>query len=364
MSWRAAANPPVQLWDGILEIGATVLLYDGRTLTIGTSNPGGTSATALYNPVANTWATGPNLPGNNAADDAPAAVMPNGHVLVVADRGFFNGPSSMFEYDPIANQFTSVPDPTPGFNNSSCFLQRFLQLPNGQILVSNAGSQLYAYTPSGTALASWRPTVMSVTSNGGGVFTLRGTQLNGLTEGCYYGDDVAMSSNFPLVRLVNNTTGSVTYARTFNFSTMAVATGRFTPVSCQFQLPSLPIGSYTLYAVANGIPSNGFRFTDSGGAAPSSQSPGGQTPPQPGASLMASGGSTPGDGSFVKPPPSANSSRQTGGEITTSLPPALANPPRSDSGSSSAAGAVTTLVSMSAPTLDLRTDWWNALGAN
>jgi hypothetical protein len=38
---------------------------------------------------------------------------------------------------------------------------------------------------------------------------LSGTQLNGLSEGSYYGDDVNAAVNFPIVRIVNNSTGHV-----------------------------------------------------------------------------------------------------------------------------------------------------------
>ena len=55
--------------------------------------------TALYNPANNSWSVGPDIHGvlrnpygrvqgaNFGADDAPAALMPNGHVLLAADAG-------------------------------------------------------------------------------------------------------------------------------------------------------------------------------------------------------------------------------------------------------------------------------------
>src|SRR5258706_247439 len=63
-----------------------------------------------------------------------------------------------------------------------------------------------------------------------------------------------MSTNYPLIRLVA-AGGTVTYARTFNFSTMAIATGT-TPVSADFSLPALPDGPFQLQVVTNGIPSS------------------------------------------------------------------------------------------------------------
>jgi hypothetical protein len=71
------------------EIGPSLRLLDGRIFLIGA-----TGHTALYTPSTKTWAAGPDiigsLNGNPAlfgADDAPAAIMPNGHVLLAADAG-------------------------------------------------------------------------------------------------------------------------------------------------------------------------------------------------------------------------------------------------------------------------------------
>jgi hypothetical protein len=71
------------------ELGGIVHLKDGRIFVIGA-----TGHTAFYTFSTNTWAAGPDivgtLSGNPAifgADDAPAAVMPNGHVLLSADAG-------------------------------------------------------------------------------------------------------------------------------------------------------------------------------------------------------------------------------------------------------------------------------------
>ena len=69
-------------------------LQDGRAFVIGANQH-----TALYNPASNNWSAGPDIHGtlsnpfgsvrhaNFGADDAPAALMPNGHVLLAADAG-------------------------------------------------------------------------------------------------------------------------------------------------------------------------------------------------------------------------------------------------------------------------------------
>jgi hypothetical protein len=64
-----------------------------------------------------------------------------------------------------------------------------------------------------------------------------------------------MATNFPLVRLANDATGHVFYARTHGHSTMGVATGTAT-VSTSFDVPtSMETGPSHLVVVADGIES-------------------------------------------------------------------------------------------------------------
>lgn len=76
------------------ELGPNLRLQDGRAFQIGANQH-----TGLYTQGTNTWAAGPDIQGvlsnpfgrinhaNFGADDAPAALMPNGHVLLAADAG-------------------------------------------------------------------------------------------------------------------------------------------------------------------------------------------------------------------------------------------------------------------------------------
>ena len=76
------------------ELGPALRLQDGRALVIGANQH-----TALYNQASNAWSAGPDIHGvlsnpfgrvehaNFGADDAPAALMPNGHILLAADAG-------------------------------------------------------------------------------------------------------------------------------------------------------------------------------------------------------------------------------------------------------------------------------------
>ena len=105
----------------------------------------------------------------------------------------------------------------------------------------------------------WRPTITSfhfrTTSIQAGTYQIFGRQFNGLSQANAFGDEFQVATNFPLVRITNNATGDVRYARTYNFSTMAVATGSAI-VSTWFDVPTdLETGDSTLEVVANGIPS-------------------------------------------------------------------------------------------------------------
>jgi len=84
--------------------------------------------------------------------------------------------------------------------------------------------------------------------------------LNGISAGAAYGDDAQMDSNFPLVRLTNSI-GQVYYARTYGWTSTGVMISNQL-VSTEFALPaSLPAGTYSLVAVANGIASDPVPFT-------------------------------------------------------------------------------------------------------
>jgi hypothetical protein len=76
-----------------------------------------------------------------------------------------------------------------------------------------------------------------------------------MTQGAAYGDDAQMSSNYPLVRVTNNATRHVAYARTHDHSSMGVQTGSQV-VSTSFDVPeTMETGPSSLVVVANGIPS-------------------------------------------------------------------------------------------------------------
>lgn len=234
---------------GDAEIGPGLLLPDGRVFWVG-----GVNATGYYNPSTNTWADGPTLPNNDAAADGPGAVLPNGRVLIAASPGYAVSPTRFYEVS--GNTVTPVVSP-PFAAQSPCFIYSFLNLPSGEVLMVDQ-SNAYIYTSPGAPQAAWKPVITSVPGvvGTGQSIKISGLQFNGLGGGSSFGDDVSNETNYPIVRVTNIATGHVTYARTSNHSTMAVATGS-NVVSTFFRLPSTTEkGTSKIEVVANGIASD------------------------------------------------------------------------------------------------------------
>jgi len=252
-TWSSAGSTIVTLpMSSSLEVGPGVLRPDGTVFWAG-----GTSNTAVYNSSTGAWSAGPTFSGSLDVADGPAAVLPSGNVLVQASPGLFNNGSQFFEFN--GTSLLSVPAAS-GATGFSSFQGRMLVLPTGQILFTSESSTVQIYTPSGTFQTAWRPTITSVATSltpGSANNAISGTQFNGLSQGAMYGDDAQAATNYPLVRITNNATGHVFYAKTHNHSTMGVATGG-TIVSTQFDVPAnTEGGASTLQVVVNGIPSNG-----------------------------------------------------------------------------------------------------------
>ncbi len=257
--WVQDGGVPVPLYGYGAELGAGFLLPNGKVFYLGA-----TTNTAIYTPGANvsspgSWVAGPGMPNNLGAVDAPAAMLVNGKVL--CDLGpvtGFNGPCSFYEYDYVANTFTLVNAPGNGSSyNSVPYANSMLDLPDGTVLFiggQNSGA-LYVYTPDGAPLAAGVPVINSLMPNLNGSYHLTGTGLNGISEGAAYGDDEQMNGNYPLVRLTNNATGNVYYARTYGWNSTSVMTGSRV-MTTEFALPpNLPPGTYSLVVTAVGNPS-------------------------------------------------------------------------------------------------------------
>lgn len=258
--WISAGSTIVKLPDlnsngsGSHELGPAVLRPDGTVFATGA-----TGNNAIYTPGnPGSWVAGPMFPkvGGQQLDiaDGPAALLPDGNVLCDTSPGIYGSPTYFFEFD--GTNLNSVPGP-PNAPNDSSYYGRMLVLPTGQILFTDGSMDVELYTSSGTANSAWAPTISSVagTLTHGDTYPIEGTQFNGLSQAGAYGDDAQAATNYPLVRITNNSTGHVFYAKTHNHSTMAVATGT-RPVSTHFDVPSgIETGPSTIEVVANGIAS-------------------------------------------------------------------------------------------------------------
>lgn len=261
--WIADANLTVAMYNFAQEIGAGLLLPDGRAFFIG-----GNGHTAYYTPSGNNsqgvWSQGPDLVSPGVGWDEPAAMMINGKVLIQTDLGPpppppMPQPTTFYEVDPANNSITET---RPNWADNSVFSHAMLVLPDGRILVSYGNSTLRVYVPDGTPTASGKPTISSITANSNGSYHLVGTKLNGISQGSSFGDDLQNDSNYPIVRFTASN-GDKTYGRTVFWSSTGVSTGN-TPVSTEFVLPgNVYLGggnSYSMEVVANGISSTPVNF--------------------------------------------------------------------------------------------------------
>ncbi len=275
-------DPVTSTTVNIREMGPALTLPDGRAFFVG-----GTGHTALYTPPANpansgTWAAGPDLPadtsGNNfnnvngniqTAIDTPGVLLPNGRILFVGGNTvrevnngqvqFWSNPCTVFMFDPTANTITQLV-PQPPSNAVDAWRARLLLLPTGQVLFTSQQASMSILTVDaalGGPNNAWRPAISNVPSSMviGHSYVLTGTQFNGLSQACSYGDDAMVATNYPIAQMTNTATNKVVYVRTSAFSSMGIATGA-TPQTATIQLPAdmLP-GQYRLVIIANGIAS-------------------------------------------------------------------------------------------------------------
>jgi hypothetical protein len=261
-TWKSAGSTIVDLSENAQEeTGPGLLRPDGTVFAMG-ANGNGAGHTAIFDTKTEKWAAGPDFPNNNDMADAPAAVLPNGNILCETSPLVFKTPVSFYEFD--GTKFNSVPNPKQTGNkkqkSNTSYVGRLLVLPTGQILYTLSDGftkDAEIYTAKGTFQSSWAPAIKTAptTVSRGNTYKISGTQFNGLTHGAAYGDDAQMNSNYGLVRITNNATKHVFYARTHNPSTMGVATGTKV-VSTNFDVPSgMETGASSLVVVANGIPS-------------------------------------------------------------------------------------------------------------
>jgi hypothetical protein len=229
------------------ETGAAVRRPDGTVFATGSIPDGENVAhTAIWTPPSKgkkgQWTAGPDFPNGDESYDSPVSILPNGNVLVQGTSG------RLYEFD--------------GKNLNTTSLSGYgimMPLPSGEVLIGG-----YAvYKSTGSYKSSWAPTISSspASVSAGSTYEVSGTQFNGLNQGAAFGDEFDTHTNYPLVRITNNSSGHVFYCRTHDHSTMGVATGSKS-VSTNFDVPSgIETGASKLEVVANGIPSTAADVT-------------------------------------------------------------------------------------------------------
>jgi hypothetical protein len=256
--WTSAGKTPFSLIDSHGEVGPQILRPNGTVFATGANG-----YTAVYDTGTGTWSKRPAFPLVNGKQldiaDGPAAILPDGDVLVDASPGEYKPPSRAFIFN--GSTLAKVPNPPDAahFASNDALM---MVLPTGQVLFSNGYGGLDVYNPSGSPDPAWLPSITSVatTMTAGHTYGLTGSQLNGLTQASAYGDDYQSATNYPLVRLTSTATGDVYYARTHGMTSMTVAPEATSSVG--FTLPAgIPASAYTLTVVANGLASAGVAVT-------------------------------------------------------------------------------------------------------
>lgn len=255
--WSCGPNTPTQMWDSSgHELGPAILMYNGKVLQFGAI-----PATAIYDPVANSWTAGPTPAGGLDAADAPAALEPNGKVLVMLSPGEFGSGCQMVEYNPSTNTLSNTANPANCPSDSS-FVGHLMVLPTGQIMFTDFSGRVEIYTPvAGFASGVRKPLIVTAHTNHPMLSTnnvLGGLYFNGLTQNNGYGDDYQGDTDYPLVRLTSYSTGQVYYGITHDESTHSIdpTSGM---MSTMFDRPAgLPTGNYKTEVVANGIASSNY----------------------------------------------------------------------------------------------------------
>lgn len=105
--WACGPETVDQLWnDHGHELGPAVLMRNGKVLQVG-----GVNVTGIYDTKNNTWSRGPVPPNGLAAYDAPAALEPNGKVLLMLGPPSFEPGCQFAEFDPGTNEISLSPNP-------------------------------------------------------------------------------------------------------------------------------------------------------------------------------------------------------------------------------------------------------------
>ncbi len=271
-SWTQTSKAPAI--TGHAEIGPAISLPNGKVLQMGA-----TGHNELYDPMTNSWSTVPDFPKLNnglqlSASDNESVVLPSGNVLVITSvftcstqNCNFMGPARWFEYDVSTNTWLPVDDdPIVDSKGNVTNGTQVLPLPNGQIMVSEAGN--IAFYNSEKSQNIYAPTISNLSASElspNKNYTLSGLQLAGLTQGTSWGDEQQNQTNYGIVQIKNNLTGHIFYGRSSNFSSTSITPKA--PSTFDFTIPSnIENGRSTLQVIASGFASKPVNVLISGGS--------------------------------------------------------------------------------------------------
>jgi hypothetical protein len=255
-TWSTAGTLPVNLTQSE-EIGPQTMRPNNTVYVEGANG-----LTAIYG-ANGKWTQGPSMPTVSSqqldAADAPTTLLTDGTVLAVGSPGVYQTPASFYIFNGKKNVIIANP---PDVSNDSSYNIRLLMLPTGQVLEDDGSTDVEIYTGKEKPMTSIAPQITKVptTLTAGSTYKLSGRRLNGFSQANFYGDDDTQATNYPLVRITNNGSGAVVYARTHNHSYMGIGSSRV--VSTMFDVPStIGTGPSTLVVVTNGIASKAKNVT-------------------------------------------------------------------------------------------------------
>ena len=266
-AWTSQGNTPVQLWDSAancggqskasFELGPAVLRPDGTVYSTG-ANSCAAGHTAIYTVSSASWTAGPDFPGTLDIADGPAALLPDGNVLMMTSPGVYQTGAVFFEWNgSTLNQVQGVPNAS----GDSSFYGHMLVLPTGQVLFTDFSNDVELYTSTGSPYPGLAPSALltSAVLSRGSTILLFGYKFNGASQTNAYGDDFQDATNYPIVRITNKATGHVFYSRTHGHNTMAV--GYPGPAYTHVDIPAnMETGVSYLEVVANGIASPKYQI--------------------------------------------------------------------------------------------------------
>jgi len=256
-AWKSAGTTPVNLVSGF-EIGPLTMRPDDTVWAAGASG-----YSAVFSEKSGKWTQGPTFPVVGGAQidvaDGPSSLLTDGTVLIAGSPGLYQTPASFYIFNGKKLKNIAAPPDAP---NDSSYNVRLLMLPNGQVLEDDGSSDIEVYTSGRKVDRRSAPHITNVPTSltPGSTYTLSGKLLNGMSQANMYGDDVQQATNFPLVRIINNSTGHVFYARTHDHSYMGVGSKK--TVTTKFDVPSgIETGASSLAVITNGIASGSVAVT-------------------------------------------------------------------------------------------------------